>query len=67
MRFRTSFHHRRVRTGGCLFGLLLLSLVIASSSRAQSDVYVRWVNLLNPAKSFDRPAAMVVDGKGTPT
>lgn len=64
MRFRTSFHHRRVRTGGCLFGLLLLSLVIASSSRAQSDVYVRWVNLLNPAKSFDRPAAMVVDGKG---
>jgi hypothetical protein len=44
--------------------MLLMCLALGPGSRAQSDVYTRWINLFNPAKSFDRPAAMAVDGQG---
>jgi hypothetical protein len=55
---------RGVKLAGLFVIALLSYLALGTASRAQSDVYTRWVNLFNPAKSFDHPATMVVDGNG---
>src|SRR5712671_2805377 len=42
----------------------LLTLIIATTSRAQSNVYTKWVARWDAAHARDEPSAMAVDGKG---
>jgi hypothetical protein len=42
----------------------LLSFIFVSSSRAQSEVYTKWVARWDAAHARDEPSAMAVDGKG---
>jgi hypothetical protein len=42
----------------------LLSFILVTSSRAQSEVYTKWTARFDAAHAFDQPFAMAVDGKG---
>src|SRR5258708_40217636 len=42
----------------------LLSFILVTSSRAQSEVYTKWTARFDAAHTFDQPYAMAVDGRG---
>ncbi len=42
----------------------LLPLVFTTTSRAQSEVFTKWIARFDAAHAFDQPSAMAADGKG---
>jgi hypothetical protein len=43
---------------------VLLSLVFADTSRAQSDVFTKWIARFDAAHSLDQPVALATDSRG---
>jgi hypothetical protein len=64
MNVDSSFVRSRKNTISIFVCSFLLSFVFVSSSRAQSEVYTKWIARFDAAHAFDQPIAMAVDGKG---
>jgi len=64
MNVDSSFVRSRKNTIGIFVCSFLLSFVFVSSSRAQSEVYTKWIARFDAAHAFDQAIAMAVDGKG---
>ncbi len=64
MNVDSSFARCRKTTISIFVCLFLLSFVFVPSSRAQSEVYTKWIARFDAAHTEDDPAAMALDGKG---
>ena len=64
MNVDSSFVRSRKNTISIFVCSFLLSFVFVSSSRAQSEVYTKWIARFDAAHAFDQAIAMAVDGKG---
>src|SRR5258708_28005671 len=64
MHVDSSFARSRKNTISIFVCSFLLSFVFATTSRAQSEVFTKWVARFDAAHAFDQPFAMAVDGKG---
>jgi hypothetical protein len=64
MHVDSSFARYRKTTISIFVWSFLLSFVFATTSRAQSEVFTKWIARFDAAHAFDQAIAMAVDGKG---